>query len=325
LHSEARFRNVFIHSALLRLHSGHLLLHSERNPPLRSLLIIAPTGIYAGRVKKGIDLVIGRETEVEETKVRVILVAGENWIQSEPYKAKFVDKLKDYVLATWKEKGKLDITCDCTVLPVDREEYLTGWLLKQLSDFFESSPREAEVFVDLTSAPKEWQLAAMNVVNFFPRVEAYYVKPSYERQPKDYDQEEIDDEGHPKLETVRTGEPRQPLPHWIEPMDRGEPNLQFLLFKAIFRLAKSMAAEKKLDLDKVLVPIEEERGLEEYKSVLPEKLRKDQKFVDYSRLRKSISKYLTSVEPFRLFEVKAKSVRMTLRAVMLGQALFKDP
>lgn len=294
--------------------------HRDTLRTLYNFLIIVPIGVYVGRIRKGIDVIIASRTDVG-AKVRVILVANETWIQSdESYKTEFVDKLKHYILSVWKKELGSDIICDSVSLPMTDEEYLTGWLLNELSIFFKTVRGEA--FIDLTSAPKEWTLATINVLNFFPRVELYYVKPMHERGPKDYAIIEIQDEGHPKLETVRTGEPRQPLPHWIEPMDRGEPNLQYLLFKTIFRLAKSMAAEKKLDLDKVWVPIEEERGLEEYKSVLPEKLRKDRKFVDYSRLRKSISKYLTSVEPFRLFEVKAKSVRMTLRATMLGQVLF---
>jgi len=302
-------------------------LHSGKTSTLTRLLILAPTGIYTGRVKKGIDLVLGSQIKAEETKVGVILVAGENWIQSESYKREFVDKLKNYVLLTWKERGKLDITCDCMVLPMDKEEYLTGWLLKELFDFFETSGVEAEVFIDLTSAPKEWLFAVMNVLNFFPRAEAYYVKPAYERKPADYDKKEIDDEGHPMLETVRTGEPRQPLPHWIEPIHRRTPNLQYLLFQTIFSLAKSIAPERKLDpskeLDKVWVPIEERSGLDKYRAVLPGKLRKDPMFLDDTRLKKSISKYLSSVEPYRLFEVRGKSVRMTLRAVMLGQRLFQ--
>lgn len=301
-----------------------LLPHSEEQTVLSSLLVIAPTGIYSGRVRKGIDAMVGSETEATKTKVRVILVAGENWIRSdESYRAKFVDELKEYVLATWKRIG-YDIVCDVEVLPMD-EEYLTGWLLKELSAFFKGSPSNADAYVDLTSAPKEWIFAAINVLNFFSKVELYYIKPLLDRQPKDYSETEIKDEGHPKPETVRVGEAREPLPHWIQPRDGEKPNFQYLLFQTIFRLGKTIALEQNLDpskaLDKVWIPIEEERGLDEYRQVLPEKFR--EKFLDDSTLRKSVSKFLNAVEPFRLFEVKGKSVRMTLRATMLGQTLFE--
>jgi len=300
------------------------LPHSVRKGTLSTLLIIAPTGVYTGRVRRGIDLVLGSQSKVKETKVRVILVAGENWIQSdESYKADFVDKVKDYVLGTWKQD--LDIVCEAVVLPTSNEEHLTGWLLKELSVFFKTSRGEAEVFIDLTSAPKEWLFAAMNVLNFFPKIELYYVRPMHERLPKDYDERDVEDEGHPKLETIRMGYARQPLPQWMTPKGKkGETNIQYILFQTIFRLAQSIATEKGLDsleeLDKVWVPIEEDRGLIEYRRSLPQNLRK--KFLDDSILRKSISKYLTGVDPFRLFEVKAKSVRMTMRATKLGQTLF---
>jgi len=315
------------------LHSEEAGPNSEESPALSSLLVIAPVGIYVGRVRKGIDLVLGSQTKAKETKVKVILVSGQNWIQSDQsYKAQFVDKVKDYVLGTWKRTGELDIVCDDVILPIDEEEYLTGWLLKELSAFFKASPGEAEAFIDLTSAPKEWQLATINVLNFFPRIELYYVKPKYERQPKDYDKTEIEDEGHPKLQTVRTGEARQPLPYWTEPTtDKRELNIQYLLFETIFRLAQSIAVEKGLDplkeLHKVWVPIEERRGIDEYKHCLEKcKHRLPREFhgtlSDDSRLKKSVSKCLTAVDIFRLFEVKGKSVRMTLRAAMLGQTLF---
>jgi len=305
------------------------LLHSEEKPTLSTLLVIAPTGIYTGRVRRGIDLVLGSETKATETKVRVILVSGQSWIQSDPsYKTEFVDKLKDYTLQTWKQTAGLDIVCEDVALPISNEEHLTGWLLKELSAFFKTSRGEAEAFIDLTSASKEWLLAAMNVFNFFPKVELYYVKPMRERRPSDYyksDRSEIEDEGHPKLETVRIGYAREPLPHWTTPKDeKGKMNIQYLLFQTIFRLAQSIAAKRGIDsleeLDKVWVPIEEDYGLTEYRRSLPKNLRG--KFLDDSTLRKSISKHLTAVESFRLFEVKGKSIRMTIRAMKLGQTLF---
>jgi len=297
---------------------------SHRGPvrALNRFIVAVPVGVHIGRIRKGIDMIIASRANVG-TKVRVILVANQTWIQQDQsYKTEFVDKLKDYILTIWEKELGSGIICDNVSLPMDNEEYLTGWLLKELSIFFKTD--QGEAFIDLTSATKEWNFATLNILGFFPRVELYYVKPRYERGPKDYDVNEIEDEGHPKLETVRIGEAQRPLSHWIRPKgDSGEPNLPYLIFKTIFALAQSMAKERRLDpsreLDKVWVPIYE--ALDKYKS-LTQKLHQKSLSSDNAALMKSISKYLTSVEPYRLFEVKGRGVRMTLRATMLGLALF---
>jgi len=272
--------------------------------------------------------VLGRQPEAKQTKVKVVLIAGQDWIErNQSYKANFVDKLRDYVLQTWKQTGEYDVVCEDAVIPLNEEEYLTGWLLKNLCAFFQTSRGQAKAFIDLTSAPKEWLFAAINVSNVFSSVELYYVKPMSERTPSDYGEEDIKDEGYPRLQTVRTGGVRKPLLPWTKPTnEKGEANPQYLLFQTIFSLAQSIAHEKGLDpleqLHEVWVPIEENSGLNEYKNRLPSKLLKQ--FVDDAALKKSVSKHLTAVDMFKLFVVKRKSVKMTLRAAMLGQALFAD-
>ncbi len=304
--------------------------HSGDGTALDRLLLIAPIGVYLGRVRTGIDLVLAGQTKAKTTKVRVILAAGENWINEvdpsgKSYKREFVDTLKDYVLRTWRDEAQVDIVCDSVVLPWEDEEYLAGWLLKVLSDFFGSSRAQAEAFIDLTSAPKEWQLATIDVSNFFANMELYYVKPKMKKGPFQYAYEEVEDKGHPRLETVRTSVPRQPLPQWLNVKDDNEePNVQYILYKTIFELAKNQVTSEQQDsadeLAKVWVPLEQEAYLNEYRKRLRETLGSTDR--DATHLKKSISKYLTSVEPFRLFEVRGKSVRMTLRAAMVGQSLF---
>lgn len=276
---------------------------------------------------------LGSQTLKKETKVRVVLVAGTSWVQSDrSYRKDFVDQLRNHVLETWGRQAGLDIVCNVSVLPMENEEHLTGWLLGELFHYFRTSRGEAEAFIDLTSAPKEWQFAAINASSFFPKVELYYIKPTYVKVPRLYDDREKDDPGHPKLEVVRTGAAAQPLQQWIHPKnEKGEPSIHYRLFETIFRFAESIALEKGLDpsseLDKVLVPIQEDRGLEEYRHNLRRYLRllppKFAKTVgDDSHLRKSIKKCLTTVQLFKLFDVKGRSVQMTSRAVTLGQALF---
>ena len=300
---------------------------------LSTLLLVAPTGIYRGRVAKGIDLVLGSQTVKKETKIRVVLIAGADWVKiDESYKRDFVDRLKHYVLKTWKEQAGLAVVCDDMILEWGDEEYLTGWLLKELSAFFKTYRGEAEAFIDLTSGTKEWLFAAINALSFFPRVVLYNVRATGVKKPSQYEDTEKDNPGIPKLEVVRTGAAVQPLPQWIQPKnEKGKPNVHYRLFETIFELAESIAVEKGLDpsteLDKVWVPIQERSGLDEYRRRLKKNLKGlphdfVRTFHSVSGLRKSISKYLTGVEFFGLFEVKGRSVRMTLRAVMLGQALF---
>ncbi|MGA2240308.1 MAG: hypothetical protein ABSG74_13970 [Candidatus Bathyarchaeia archaeon] len=339
------------------------MTHYGNDPPLSALLVIAPTGGYTGRVKRGLDTVLASETKVAapETKVQVVLVIGQEWLQmDQKYREKFVQPVKEHVLATWKETVGLDLVCEEIELPMENEEYLTGWLLARLYDFYESfqdqekqqgqveegEPEEeevedeeevevageAEAYIDLTSAPKEWQFAAINVSNFFPNLELYYIKRKNRPTPEEYVGQDKD-EGLPKLETVRAGVARPPLPRWIMPKDlKGTPNLHYVLFQTIFEMAETIATQKKTDtgeqvaLDRISVPILEIRkGLLEYRKRFPDDLDKKTKtkFESDSALQRHISRLLTDVAPYRLFErTGTRSIRMTSRAVMLGQALF---
>jgi len=291
----------------------------------RQVLAVAPTGVFLGRVKRGIDLVLATQSGAKGTKVRVLLVSDERWMSDGSYKTEFVEKLRDYVLATWKKTVGLDLVCDCEILPMTDVEYLTGWLLERLSAFFKSSGPEGTAFVDLTSAPKEWVFATTNVSNFFPRVRFYYVKSIREKKATEYSREEIEDAGLPKLEEIPAGYPVELLRRWIEPeTDTEETNIPYLLFRTIFRSAQNIAAEKGLDsLEKAWVPIRDDRWLNEYRLGLEETQRTRLPRLD-SDLMKSVSKHLTAVKSYNLFEEKPHSVRMTLRGAMLGQALFGE-
>jgi len=295
-----------------------------------------PTGAYTERVKKGIDTILASETQVDRTKVRAVLVVGQEWLQNERnYAMKFVDPLKSHVEKTWGQELGLDIVCEQENLPMESEENLTGYLLKELFNFFtvsgtkkEGEQDDAEAYIDLTSAPKEWQFAAISVSNFFPNLELYCVKPARPKTTDQYRHEEITDPGLPKLETVRAGEPRLPLPRWMQQKDAKENvNLHYTLFQTIFELARSKAVDssKVEALSNALVPIEEEDGLSEYRNRFPKDLDENtkSKLQNDEALQRHITRLLTDVGPYRLFQRKGKSVRMTLRGAMLGQALFQ--
>jgi len=289
------------------------------------LLIVAPVGAYRARVRTGLDIVTANNAERERSKVRVILVENAAWAQLDPsYKEKFEGPLKEHILSTWKEQ-EFNIECETVMLPLENEEYLDGWLLHTISNFFKDNPKDSRVFVDLTSGPKEWQFAAINVSDFFEDLTLYYVKPVINTKPSDFAQEEVDDPGHPKVEIVRTG--RSILRRWTEPTDEsGRPNLQFLLFKTIFELAGEKVPHSTGDLagelSEIPVPIEDVTFLKHYREQLPVQLRS--KFRYDPHLKKSISKLLTSVDLFRLFEKKGHCVRMTPRGAMLALSLFPE-
>jgi hypothetical protein len=298
------------------------MAHSDEAPALGMLLVIAPTGAYTGRVRTGINLVLGSEAALEQTKVRVILIAGKEWLEDSTYRQKFVDPLQAHVLDTWKTKGKMDVECQVKDLPMQSEEHLTAWLLTELSTFFSGTKAEAEAYIDLTAGPKEWQFAAMNVSNFFENLELYYVGPETARKPTEYDSHEVDDPGFPKLESVRTGEPRRPLLQWrLSKDEKGKPNPHYILFKTIYELAKKQAETKGVALDKVWVPILERQGLDAYRERLPREHKT--KLTNDAGLMRHIGKLLNGVEAFRLFERTPKSTRMTLRGTALAQSIFE--
>lgn len=294
------------------------MAHSDEQEPLLALLIVAPTGVYSGRVRQGIDLIIGQYADKQKTKTGIDLIASANWAADPTYKAEFVEKVREHVMKTWKESAEYNVVCEDCVVSMEEEEFLTGWLLERVCKFFKTHDR-ARTFIDLTAGPKEWLMAAMNVANVFSKVELYNVAPKFKKGPGDYDKEEVNDPGIPKLDSVATS--GVALARWVRPTDEdGKVNSQHQLFQTIFRMAQSLVSSKHSpqELTRVWVPIEEERGLEEYRASLPSGSRKQ----DNSTFRKSISKNLTSVQPFRLFEIKGKSVRMTYRAAMLALALF---
>jgi hypothetical protein len=306
------------------------LLPGDESEPLGSLLILAPTGVYTGRVKHGIEMVIGQYADKSETKIRVLLVAGTDWIKlDQTYKAKFVDKLKDEIMATCKDEKEYNIQCDDIELSFEREEYVSGWMLKELCAFFtgdENNPKMG--FIDTTGGPKEWWIAALHAVHFFSPVEVYTVRPYKQKKPSDYDQSEVDDPGFSKLEMNPPAEAI--LNDWVRPEKiggkEGEINDEYYLFKTIYVLARRKAGASADALTKAWVDIEQDAEYREYVRILPKD--KAKKFHNESAGKKSISVYLTTVAPYGLLEVKEKakkkkSVRLTPMGAMLAVELFR--
>lgn len=300
---------------------------------LSDILILAPTGVYTGRVKHGIGMVIGQYADrKKQTRIRVLLVAGSDWVAPDPpnptYKINFVDKLKADILATWKSQEHYDVECEEIELPFEAEEQVSGWMLKELCAFFAQG--EARIaFIDTTAGTKEWLFAALYVVNFFPDVEVYSVKPSNPRKPADYSPEEVMDQGLSKLELTPLG--GAVLSDWVKPKSRKngkeETNDQYYLFKTIYILAREKAGSAPDALTKVWINIEKDAEYKRYIQILPKERVK--RFHDESGGKKSISILLNAVAPYGLFEIKEKkkkqkSVQLTPRGAMLARELFKN-
>jgi len=286
------------------------------------LLVIAPVGAYIGRVQSGIDRILSQNAS-PSTRVVVVLVVGSDWIAMDnAYKSSFVEPVRNHLLKTWQQE-KFQIECQVRELPLDEEDYVAGWLLGTISDFLSSNPKDSPVHVDLTSGPKEWQFAAIDVSHFFSNLELYFVKSTIKRRPSDFPEEQIREQGHPKLQIVRTGQ--STLRHWLEPADEkyGQPNQPYVLFKAVleFALAKTpRSTQDAEELTRILVPVEADDFIRHYRELLPSEL--ESRLRDDSDLKRSISKLLSSVEMFKLFEREGRSVRLTIKGAMLGLSLF---
>jgi len=292
---------------------------------LAGLIVIAPVGAYKGRVLTGIDLVLGSQAAAT-TRADVVLVVSNEWAQDPAYRKNLVDSVQQRVIDTWKREAGLDIRCKQVTLPIENEDHVAGWLLKELTLFFKTFKGDAEAFVDLTSGPKEWHFAALNISDFFSNLELYYVRPSRRLQYEEYSPQQIEDRGLPRLEIVRGGHVQEPLPKWVASKGAGGTrNPQYLLYETIFQHAKRLVADKgstAIDqLSSVLIPI---KGafLDEYRRVLEQK--RMPKFRDDAALMKSISKQFNAIMHLGLFERHGNSIRMTFRGAMLGQALFSE-
>jgi hypothetical protein len=297
------------------------------------MLVLAPTGVYRGRVKTGIDLVLGHYGELvheatSQTKVSVILVVGKDWVDQPRYKEEWVEDIKAHVTSSWNEVFKLE--CQEEVIPFEPEEFLIGWLLAKLGSFFKG-PGLRKAYIDLTGGTKDWMFAALNAINFYPDVELYNVKASVKRKPTEYLSDEVSDEGLRMLESQEA--PAAAFQSWTTPQGpKGKYKKigtydQYFLFKAILELAQEKTREKASPqaLTEAWIDIQQEDELRRYVALHPEFSK--MKDVNFSSLKRSISWYLTAVKRLRLFEVRggtSKAVKMRLRGAMFALSLFTD-
>lgn len=95
---------------------------------------------------------------------------------------------------------------------------------------------ESQVFVDLTSAPREWTTAATSTANFFTNIELYVVKPSRKRRLSDYNRDEVFDRDIPRPEIIRTS--RSNLHNWMRASGRLLAKASVVLYGPMSRLSE---------------------------------------------------------------------------------------
>jgi len=249
--------------------------------------------------------------------VQICLVVDIEWSRTDrKYMAENVQPLQvEYAPDLWASVFA-SYTCETINLNLENQSEITCWLLKKLASFFRrGSNRRA--FVDLTSAPREWDFSAFYVSNFFTDVEFYFVKAKREKTPSDYTIEERNDEGM-LPEFVITSELRPPLANWLRPhkMLSGNrlENVQYEIFKLMYEIAsrkKDLSTLRKITIDETELAAIGREKLHSYKNM------------EESDVLKSISKFITDIDRFKLFKRVRRKIEIYTTAIALMQALFE--
>jgi len=270
-------------------------------------LIIAPVGAYIGRVKRGIEYALGAATIPKRTRVKIILVSSNSWLeQDQGYK----DAIKSLRNSFDPESFKgvyPSFQCDEAQVAVDSLESSSVWLLKTLAPFFDANGERGRAYVDLTSAPKEWLFACNYVRSFFADVHFYYVRGKRENF-QDFTEQQRMDEGS-AAEMVDLGGPNEILRYWITPNDH-----RYELLKAICTLVSTKAKKSKKSPLEIWVDIAE--VADEWK------VKSDGTSPRPEDAIRSLGKHFAQIDQWNLLARTPKTVRLTDRGLTLGLALF---
>lgn len=259
-------------------------------------------------MKHGIRYALGSATIVKKTCVKVILVTSNSWRQEDHG---YVDAIKG-LMTDFDDKDYKDVYstfhCDEARIDIDSSESCSVWLLKTLGAFF-SAGAPGRVYVDLTSAPKEWLFACNYVRAFFDDVHFYYVRGKREAF-QDFTLEQRTDEGS-AAEPVNLTGPNEILRWWVTPGD-----YRYELFKSICAVVSGEA--KKLRKPPVEISVSIENVTNEWKKT---ESWTSQHAGDTSR---SLGKHLAQIDQWKLFTRTPRTMRLTSGGLALGVALFPD-
>ena len=129
------------------------------------------------------------------------------------------------------------------------DDYKKGfqYLLAKMKEL-RNADHKSTIYIDSTSAPKTWLLAAMRVIPFFPRVVIYHVKSGM--TPKDYSEEQISDKGG-ETKTIEVGSECDEI---LEELVLGD-GKHSLLFKELF--TKSGPSREAIKTEEFIDPLVE--------------------------------------------------------------------
>jgi len=189
--------------------------------------------------------------------------------------------------------------------------------------------------IDLTSAPREWLFVAMDISPFFDNVEFYDVAPTRRSVPADFSLAERTDAGT-LVRIVQGGRLSPPLRYWLQPNDeQGYPNEHYILFQAIWELTEEKKRSPQFGeiierfrtrfvevCDKSLINsrIRKPTGARHTGPSLGTRIERFAR-MGTSDLMRKISRYLTDVQQYGLFE-EAERFKLTDKGLTLAKALF---
>ena len=159
------------------------------DPPRKGTAqFIAPIGIDRERVKRGLQHWFGQW----DMPTRITLPISKEWASDPEYKRKVVKPLQAW-LDRFRKDGNFKYSASFPELEnIDDFESGYAFLVKQMVQFRREEP-DSTIYIDTTSAPKTWLIAAMQVLPLFPRVVVYHVKSTL--APSAYPDGQIEDKG----------------------------------------------------------------------------------------------------------------------------------
>jgi hypothetical protein len=283
---------------------------------LSNLLVVAPVGAYTHRVRKGIDFAIGRAATPRNTKVKVVLVVSNAWLQdsnsAHSYSAA-IEELK----VSFSSESYADLFPEYqrieNRISFDSVEECIIFLLKTLGEFFREGVGDRQAYVDLTSAPIEWIFACTYAAGFFESMTFYFVRPKLRRSFNDFSENERKDEGS-AVEAIPFTGPDPILRWWTMSGD-----YHYELFRIICMAFSKKAKATGLAPDIVDVDIEQ----------LARDWQESGQFRDVESLFKgdavrSIGKHLSQIERQKLFLRTQRLLKFTPRGYALAASLFPD-
>ena len=160
---------------------------------------IVPIGIDMGRVKSGIQHWFSKR----QIPTIICLPISKEWADDQEYQKRVLKPIQRWLKGI-KESGHFPYDAEFPkVENIDEFESGFAFQVKEMIRFRRMDPH-SNIYVDTTSAPKTWLIAAMRVIDIFPRVIIYHVKSTM--KPASYSNPQVEDPGgETKTFDVRSG------------------------------------------------------------------------------------------------------------------------